>query len=262
MLHFTFESAVLDSANIIIDSINKMHTTTSILDALKIIYRILRGAFSTLMRSLTGVDRHIIKTYFMQHNVHGLHIGCGKNPIPNFLNADISPVSDVVLRLDATRPFPFESGSFDYIFSEHMIEHISYDEGLHMLRECYRVLKKGGIIRISTPDLAHIAALTREGLTELESRYVEWSIGQFLPKASGNDPAFVVNNFFRDWGHQFIYTYRTLAASLEQCSFTDIEPCQLNESRAQKLKGLENESRMPEGFLVFETLTVEATKPG
>lgn len=58
-----------------------------------------------------------------------------------------------------------------------MIKHPSDEEGLHMLRECRRVLKAEGIVRISTPDLARIAALSREDLTDLESRYAAWSNG-------------------------------------------------------------------------------------
>jgi predicted SAM-dependent methyltransferase len=53
----------------------------------------------------------------------------------------------------------FEDNTFDYIFSEHMIEHVDHDGAVAMLRECYRVLKPGGTICMATPDLAVIVGL-------------------------------------------------------------------------------------------------------
>lgn len=239
-----------------------MSSKKSIYRSTRDIYRIVRSELLALKRRLTGVDKKTINRYFQSNATYGLHIGCGHNHIPHFINSDISPTSSEIIRIDATRTLPFQDNSLDYIFSEHMIEHLSHGKGLHMLRECRRVLKVGGTIRISTPDLARIAALSREDLTDLESRYVAWSNGKFLPSVPSDDPTFVVNNFFRDWGHQFIYTRRTLSFSMKQCGFTNIVSCRLNESSIKALRGLENESRMPEGFLAFETFTLEATNPG
>ncbi|MGB6535784.1 MAG: hypothetical protein WBF58_07450 [Xanthobacteraceae bacterium] len=48
-------------------------------------------------------------------------------------NTDLEPRSDAAMALGATKPFPFEANSFDYVFSKHMIEHIGYAEGLQCL---------------------------------------------------------------------------------------------------------------------------------
>ena len=61
--------------------------------------------------------------------------------------------------IDITKKFPFVSSTFDYVFSEHMIEHIKYQDGLKMLNESFRVLKPSGKIRISTPDLQFLLDL-------------------------------------------------------------------------------------------------------
>ncbi|HEV2620736.1 MAG TPA: methyltransferase domain-containing protein [Frateuria sp.] len=224
------------------------------------LYRSVRAAAVDLKRSLLRTDAKIVATYFATHKLRRLHVGCGTHLIAGFLNADLSSTSDHVLRLDATKPFPFDDGSFDYIFSEHMIEHIHYLDGLNMLSECYRVLKKGGKIRISTPDLERVMALGRHDRTELQNAYIAWSVDQFASFAPDGDPTFVINNFFRDWGHQFIYARKTLAASLNQCGFADITPCRITESSTPELRHLENEGRMPSGFLALETMTLEATK--
>jgi predicted SAM-dependent methyltransferase len=52
-----------------------------------------------------------------------------------------------------TTRLPYADHSFDAIYSFHVFEHLSYDEGLFALKEMHRVLKPGGICRISTPDL-------------------------------------------------------------------------------------------------------------
>jgi ubiquinone/menaquinone biosynthesis C-methylase UbiE len=54
--------------------------------------------------------------------------------------------------VDVTRRSPFVDNTFDFIYSEHMIEHIPYVGGRAMLEESYRVLKPGGTLRIATPD--------------------------------------------------------------------------------------------------------------
>jgi len=75
-----------------------------------------------------------------------------------------------------------------------------------------------------------------------------------------SDAAFVINNFVRDWGHQFIYDENTLRSSLERAGFTKITKYELNQSDHDALRNLENEKRMPDGFLKLETLALEATK--
>lgn len=48
---------------------------------------------------------------------------------------------------------PLESESVDYIYCSHVLEHFEKYEGVTILKECARVLKKGGIMRIVLPDL-------------------------------------------------------------------------------------------------------------
>src|SRR5713101_6538584 len=53
---------------------------------------------------------------------------------------------------DLRRGLPFPSGSCAAILGEHVIEHIAKEDAEKLLRECHRVLQKGGVVRISTPD--------------------------------------------------------------------------------------------------------------
>jgi hypothetical protein len=72
---------------------------------------------------------------------------------------------------------------------------------------------------------------------------------------------FVINNFVRAWGHQFIYNKPTLTEALEKTGFTHIQEATLGVSEDPAFCGLENQQRMPPGFLSLESLALEASKP-
>ncbi|PID75572.1 MAG: hypothetical protein CSB23_03300 [Deltaproteobacteria bacterium] len=205
-------------------------------------------------------DKKNIVEYLAEKKIKKLHIGCGRNFLDGWLNSDLSPNSQDIISIDATAPFPFKNETFDYIFSEHMIEHISYPNGLLMLNECYRILKNSGAIRISTPDLFFLIDLYGDKKTKLQEDYIKWATDNFVKYAPCYDSIFVINNFVRDWGHLFIYDEKTLRASLKSAGFKNVVRCNLNESANEALCGLENENRMPEGFLKLESITLEGEK--
>jgi SAM-dependent methyltransferase len=207
-----------------------------------------------------NVDKNICSNYFKKNNIHKLHIGCSSHILDTWLNSDFRPASSGVLHLDATGLFPFCDNQFDFIFSEHMIEHIDFAQGQHMLRECFRVLKDGKKIRVSTPDLQFLINLKNDNESILHRDYIKWISDRFIPHAPYLDAAFVINEYVRGWGHTFIYDERSLSYSLQQAGFTEIVRCKLNCSQDSALCGLENDTRMPAGFLALETITLEARK--
>ncbi len=48
---------------------------------------------------------------------------------------------------------PFANESVDVVHSSHVIEHLSYDQGMRLFREIHRCLKNGGYFRLATPDM-------------------------------------------------------------------------------------------------------------
>jgi predicted SAM-dependent methyltransferase len=210
-------------------------------------------------RKFGAVDRQLINNYLQQNEIRKLHIGCGFNLIDGWLNSDYQPYPTNTLRLDATQTFPIEDNQFDYIFSEHMIEHLEYAGGSSMLKECFRVLRKDGTIRVSTPDLPFLLDLYRSDKSQQQIEYIQWATDNFVPDTDYDD-IFVINNFVRAWGHMFIYDEKTLRSSLAKAGFTNITRCDLNQSTEAPFRGLENETRLPAGFLKMETLTLEGKK--
>jgi SAM-dependent methyltransferase len=103
-------------------------------------------------------DFRAITTYLESHAVRKLQLGSGSHTPPGWLNTDIEP-NEKEVYLDATGKYPFPDQTFQYIFAEHLIAHVSWEAGLSMLQECHRVLAKGGKIRIVTPNLAKYVQL-------------------------------------------------------------------------------------------------------
>jgi predicted SAM-dependent methyltransferase len=217
-------------------------------------------------RGFGHVDRRIVRRYLSQTTERKLHIGCGENVLAGWLNTNLCPVSADILHLDATQPFPFSDKEFDYIYTEHVIEHVPYAQALRMVGECFRVLKPNGRIRLSTPDLAFLIDLHGEEKSDLQIRYVQWAVDTFIRRARPYrgaveyTDAFVINNFFRDWGHEFIYDEKTLRALMESAGFSEVKRVGLNQSDHESFRNLANDRRMPAGHLHLETLTLEGIK--
>lgn len=205
-------------------------------------------------------DEKAIKGYLKTNGLKMLQIGSGQHIKNGWLNSDINPLNGAIY-LDATKRFPFDDCIFDYVYSEHMIEHISFPEGLKMLSECCRILKPEGIIRLATPDLLFLIELYRPRKSRLQNEYIKWATDMFIPDAISYEDTFVINNFVRDWGHKFIYDEKVLANALGKIGFANVLRRGINESEHEELRGLENEGRLPDGFLDLETMVLEAKKP-
>lgn len=204
-------------------------------------------------------SRRLIADYLAVNTTRRLQIGAGHNPLPGWLCTDLTPVHPGIASLDATRPFPFADNSFDAISSEHMIEHISYAQGQFMLRECHRVLKPGGRLRVATPDLQVLLALNTPKPEPLAARYLRWITERFLPDRPVH-PVFVINNAFRNWGHQFLYDAETLERALTQTGFSSIVRHKPGQSDDPALRGLEvhGDHIGDQEMNAFETMVFEA----
>jgi predicted SAM-dependent methyltransferase len=202
-----------------------------------------------------------IRDYLNTHSVRKLQIGALGNLLDGWLNSDLDPAGLNVVYLDATRPFPLPDSSIDYIFTEHQIEHIEYEQSQFMLRECFRILKPGGRIRIATPNLEFLARLTDPNKTDVQKRYIDWSISQFFPRHEGYE-SFVINNFFYNFHHRFIFDPQTMTRSLTLAGFTSITRHRSGESDDQHLRGIDSHARyVGEEFNELESMIFEAAKP-
>lgn len=82
-----------------------------------------------------------------------LNIGCGSTYHKDWINIDIQSRDPNVDEVDIRKGLPYKDGSIFAIFCSHVLEHLTPDEAINLLHECFRVLSPGGVIRILVPDL-------------------------------------------------------------------------------------------------------------
>ena len=138
----------------------------------------------------------------------------------NWINIDILDLHEhannqafVFKQHDVTKGLPFEDNSVDIIYQSHLLEHLDRGKALQLLKECFRVLKKGGIMRLIVPDTKKIAKQYVEGRID-EYRYINVGV------ENGIDDADSFYNLLMA-GHKTLYD-ASLNKTLQQIGFTDI----------------------------------------
>lgn len=150
-----------------------------------------------------------------------LNLGCGPHTMKGWVNIDLESHPGLEFeRWDLRHGLPPEikPDSVDYIFSEHFIEHITKYDAFILLRACIRVLKPGGVIRISTPDLYKL-------LTDYKTWFDNRNRSRpHLPDVwSPITPCAMVNEGMRWWGHQYLYDYPELFKLMRDVGFHSME---------------------------------------
>ena len=88
-----------------------------------------------------------------------LNAGCGGHFHPEWTNLDLNNTAPGVLQYDLRKGLPFPNEAFDAVYHSHVLEHLAPEEAFFLLKECQRVLRPGGILRVVVPDLENIVRL-------------------------------------------------------------------------------------------------------
>jgi len=107
--------------------------------------------------------------------MRALNLGCGGRFHPDWENLDFAPVSAAVRAYDLQKGIPFPDGTFDVVYHSHVLEHFPKQFAPSFLRECHRVLKSGGVIRVAIPDLETIARIYLEALEKASNNQPGWA---------------------------------------------------------------------------------------
>jgi predicted SAM-dependent methyltransferase len=94
-----------------------------------------------------------------------LNLGCGNIYHKDWINIDYTSNSSFVKEHNILSGIPFDNDTIDFVYHSHILEHLSKKQGEKFILECYRVLKKEGVIRVVIPDLRTI---TSEYLNAIE----------------------------------------------------------------------------------------------
>ena len=203
-------------------------------------------------RRLAQRDRRLVRALAGRGDLR-INVGASSSTLDGWINVDLlRDPEGRCLKMDAAKPWPFPPGSAEVVNSEHFIEHLSAEEAGAYLREAYRALRPGGVIRTSTPDLAGISrSMLDRNPGDLE---IHRSHG-YTASTHGE----MVNNYVYGSGHRRLYDEEMLAHLLREAGFVEPRRCSYGESEHDALKGIDRHD--PEGLGHF-VLCLEAVKPG
>ncbi|MCC7274418.1 MAG: methyltransferase domain-containing protein [Alphaproteobacteria bacterium] len=204
----------------------------------------------------------------------GLHCGCGTTLHRGWLNTDVCVLrganglrTDIgcLVRVtgrwfyqhDLSQPLPIPDGKMPRIFAEHLVEHLERRQAVAWMTEMHRMLAPGGILRLSTPDLA----LYMNGYADPGQAFFRRhrdTMRQMKSTVMGNSRAWMVNQLFRYWGHEWIYDQEEIVALAESAGFPGdaVRRVAFREGADAEMAALDKEIRRD------ESIYVEITKPG
>jgi predicted SAM-dependent methyltransferase len=121
---------------------------------------------------------------------------------------------------DLRYPLLIDSEVFDGIFTEHTLEHLSYEEVARVLTECLRILKPGGKIRVIVPDLSLFA---ENYARKNDSWFREWERTVLGPRGRSMISNMEALSFVtQEYGHRSAWDAETMERFLVRAGFTDI----------------------------------------
>ncbi|MBI4447206.1 MAG: methyltransferase domain-containing protein [Acidobacteria bacterium] len=205
--------------------------------------------------------RRKISRYLAETAEPKLHVGCGGNVLPGWLNTDIGPILSRrgAVYLDARKRLPFADRTFNLIFNEHFIFSLTLEEAMRFLKECYRVLQPSGILRTVTPTWSFLVELWKNQDSRHQD-YVQWATREFL-HMDHVAPCLVINNFLYGFGYKSVLDRETLIWMLSEAGFSKIAGRTVGESPCSGLRGVEGHGKVvPPEFNELETTVLEATK--
>jgi predicted SAM-dependent methyltransferase len=196
-----------------------------------------------------------IRRYLRGHPQAKLHLGSGPHLKAGWLNADkFEPRADIYLNTYAR--FPFKDSSFCSVYSEHMLEHVRIDKVRFLLEEVRRVLKPGGLFRVTVPDLELFARKYVEGDDTFFKPYLashrenlrNGKAKHWIVRTHGSAFMSMCNVLFHR--HRWMYDFETLRALSEEVGFSKAIKQSFREGVDGEVALLDDECRRHETLYV------------
>jgi predicted SAM-dependent methyltransferase len=172
------------------------------------------------------------------------------------------PWPENIIALDVRRRLPYPDISVLYIYSSHLLEHLSRTAANKLLKECYRVLVFGGVIRIIIPDL-------RACVGTYIDAFQKWSENSqrlppaeiFLESIAMNDPELMnqpfwirgYKRFYDKNVHKWAYDEQSLTHLLKITGFKEISKKEFMQSAIKDVIYLDMPKRF-EGSICLEAI--------
>lgn len=177
------------------------------------------------------------------------NLGCGQAVRYGYCNADFFDMHAKITsrknkkldwEIDLRYPLNCDDNFFCGVFLEHVIEHVDISHGRRLLKEIHRILRPGGILRITAPSLEKYIDYYNGNVPH--KKFLKWdNRGEALWSLAHN------------WNHRSVYDYSLLEMILKEANFANITRCEFLTGQ-DKMLLLDGEDRS------WETLYVEAMK--
>lgn len=167
-----------------------------------------------------------------------LNLGCGAEPRSGFVNIDIVAGPNVVVH-DLRRGIPYPDSSCELVYHATMLSHLRPADAIALTRECCRVLRPGGVLRVVTEDLEQMCRTYLQKLDaacsggDRDAREYEWmmlelydqatreesggGMARFVSQHAADNEAFIVSRV-GEQGRRMVAAARSRAARTAQAA--------------------------------------------
>lgn len=183
----------------------------------------------------------------------------------NLIDTTIKWPPDLILH-DIRKKLPFEDETADFIYMSQVIEHLRRYEVMSCLRECHRIMKNEGLIRLVTPDLHFFATKYVEQDLNFYFKEFQYRVNsedvladRFLsivydatdkrPRKIGER---IKHSLFTNPYHLWLYDCESISTILYKVGFKHVRRCSSRNGSVPDLDKLES--------MAPENLYVEARK--
>lgn len=165
-----------------------------------------------------------------------VHFACGSRLFEGWLNIDFGGLpNNNFLRLNLCEKLPFPDQTFLFGFAEDFLEHLSQADSIIFLSEVFRVLKRGGVLRLSFPGL--------EGVLK-KHYFVDEPMYSYLGKLEA----------CAYWDHLHFYSREELALVARHIGYSEIKFCSYGKSDYSELCGLDGREHQKELNMYVELI--------
>lgn len=193
-------------------------------------------------------------------NKNYINLGCGGYIFKEFINIDFYFEPGKDYGADLRYPLKIQDECVDGILCEHTMEHLTYSHNAELMKECYRILKPGGVIRIIVPDVSLFAKNyvedNREWFAKYEAVMLNNTTSEERNQREFHTPMQAISFVTQEYHHVACWDYETMKFYLEKSGFVNIEKVEHRQGRKKELLFDTDEAGR-----IHVSLYVEATKP-
>src|SRR3990167_4513571 len=190
--------------------------------------------FSLVLLRYSRLNMAKLKGQIKQLNIKQLHVGCGDVLLKDWLNIkferreEYGKIIDkngvLLLNYNLLKIRPVENETIQFIAGSHFIEHLDLNQGIEFLKKAYNALQRGGVIRLSCPDLELYAKnyVTREKQFFDHPKVREWCA---FKNAKTPGEIFIAKAYDSGGSHKWFYDFESLKHVLECAGFGKVKKC-------------------------------------